>query len=602
MEAIILEILSELRTTGDVDAQFLRGIIHRHNRGILDNDHHFAKNKLLPFYSKVKQEQPERWASWGIDEKTEKRLLQILRVKPRRTSSGVATITVITKPWKCASDCLFCPNDLRMPKSYLSDEPACQRAEYNFFDPYLQVASRLRALKQMGHITDKIELIVLGGTWSDYAMGYQVWFITELFRALNDGDQRDEQARQRWDYYQAKGLDNSVEGRTAWVGHVQAEVDAGEISYNRGFDLLYGRDETWQSIAADQTASLDDLYVQHSRNEVARHRVVGLVIETRPDTINAKNLTLLRQLGCTKVQMGVQSLDRDILKMNRRAISVEKIEEAFTLLRLFGFKIHVHFMLNLLGATPEMDEQDYMRLVTERPFQPDEVKLYPCALVAGTGLGAHYQDGTWRPYTEQELMQVLVADTLNTPAFVRISRMIREFSADDIVVGNKKTNLRQMVESAIEASGQKSAEIRHREISTSAINVENLTVETVAYQGIGSDEYFLQWVTTEQRIAGFLRLSLPSRDYVGDLGADLPIKPGEAMIREVHIYGRVAELHQKGSASQHLGLGKELIEAACAVARDQGFHSINVISSVGTREYYRSLGFADNGLYQQKPL
>ena len=116
----------------------------------------------------------------------ERRLLQVLRMKPRRTASGVATITVITKPWPCSGDCLFCPNDLRMPKSYLHAEPACARAEQNCFDPYLQVSARLTALSQMGHATDKIELIVLGGTWSDYPQGYQTWFMSELFRALND--------------------------------------------------------------------------------------------------------------------------------------------------------------------------------------------------------------------------------------------------------------------------------------------------------------------------------------------------------------------------------------------------------------------------------
>ena len=115
--------------------------------------------------------------------------MRTLRMKPRRTASGVATITVITKPWKCSSDCLYCPNDLRMPKSYLHAEPACQRAERNFFDPYLQVASRLRALEQMGHLCDKVELIVLGGTWSDYPISYQTWFVFELFRALDDAPQ-----------------------------------------------------------------------------------------------------------------------------------------------------------------------------------------------------------------------------------------------------------------------------------------------------------------------------------------------------------------------------------------------------------------------------
>ena len=143
-----------------------------------------SKRHLIAYYLDVKRNDPEHWARWNFTEEQQRRIERTLQMKPRRTASGVATITVLTKPWKCSSDCLYCPNDLRMPKSYLSDEPACQRAERTFFDPYLQVAARLKALTEMGHITDKVELIILGGTWSDYPLAYQIWFVRELFRAL----------------------------------------------------------------------------------------------------------------------------------------------------------------------------------------------------------------------------------------------------------------------------------------------------------------------------------------------------------------------------------------------------------------------------------
>ena len=186
MEQIILNILEALRRGETVDDKALVKLIHAEARREGAEKRDLAKRRLLPFYQRVKREEPARWAGWNVDTELERQLLQVLRMKPRRTASGVATITVITKPWPCSGDCLFCPNDLRMPKSYLHAEPACARAEQNCFDPYLQVSARLTALSQMGHATDKIELIVLGGTWSDYPQGYQTWFMSELFRALND--------------------------------------------------------------------------------------------------------------------------------------------------------------------------------------------------------------------------------------------------------------------------------------------------------------------------------------------------------------------------------------------------------------------------------
>ena len=174
--------------------------------------------------------------------------------------------------------------------------------------------------------------------------------------------------------------------------------------------------------------------------------MVGLVIETRPDAVTPDALTLIRQLGATKIQMGIQSLDQQILDSNDRGIRIERIQRAFGLLRAFGFKIHAHAMVNLLGATPESDKCDYRRLVTEAPYQPDEIKLYPCALIEGARLCRDFDSGAWIPYTEDVLMDVLAADVLATPSFCRISRMIRDFSSNDIKAGNKKPNLRQMVE------------------------------------------------------------------------------------------------------------------------------------------------------------
>lgn len=570
-----------------------------------------SKRQLMVFYQDVQKNQPERWQAWGLTEDQQRRIMRTLQMKPRRTASGVATITVLTKPWKCSSNCLYCPNDLRMPKSYLADEPACQRAERTFFDPYLQVASRLKALREMGHVTDKVELIVLGGTWSDYPQAYQIWFVRELFRALNDGAASMDAAPERKGRYESAGISNDPEKLKQFVANQQAQVDACKLPYNQAFDRLYGESEAWNAVAEWQTATWEELEHEHHINETAQHRVVGLVIETRPERITPAHLLSLRRMGCTKVQMGIQSLDEHVRALNNRHTSTAQIQRAFELLRLFGFKTHVHAMVNLLGATPASDKTDYLRLCTDAAFQPDEVKLYPCVLVEGTGLCAHYADGSWQPYAEGDLVDVLVADTCATPAFTRISRMIRDISAPDIVAGNKKVNLRQLVEQRIDSQNLATAEIRHREVSLANVSAENLALHVVEYTTTATDERFLQWVTPEGKIAGFLRLSLPHSEAMRQLGQEsaaeasmpFPLRANEAMIREVHVYGRVEKLQHAGTNSaQHRGLGTQLVNRACRLAAEAGYVRINVISAVGTRGYYRKLGFYDNGLYQQRML
>ena len=329
---------------------------------------------------------------------------------------------------------------------------------------------------------------------------------------------------------------------------------------------------------------------------------MGLVVETRPDAVTPKRLAALRRLGCTKLQMGIQSLDERILAANHRGIGVDRMQQAFEFARIFGFKTHAHFMTNLLGATPESDAADYRRMVEHPAFKPDEIKLYPCALVDGTELVAHWRDGSWRPYTEQELVNLLAEDVLVTPPFTRISRMIRDISAHDIMTGNKKVNLRQLVDLELAKRPQPVQEIRSREIAFGAAASDEFSLSEIAYETTNTHEVFLQWTTPDNRIAGFLRLSMPNADYVGAHAADLPIDAGEAMIREVHVYGRVAGLHQGGQNAQHRGLGRMLIERACDIARENGYTAINVISAIGTRGYYRKQGFTDNGLYQQRSL
>jgi len=617
MDELILDILKQLRdgSQGALDTHQLEMLINSHNSGIDSSAHSTEREKLipkraiLPYFLQVKQNNDELWQSWNVTPELEERFIRSVRMKPRRTASGVATITVITRPHTCSSNCIYCPCDLRMPKSYLANEPACQRAELTFFDPYVQVAARLQALHQMGHSTDKVELIVLGGTWSDYPESYQYWFIKELFRALNEWPNSPSHIQERLNWYTSFGLQNSEEAVSSFVAEQQAAVFDDTATYNQAFHKLYDTSQPHQSAWSQMQSTYDELVEQQHVNETAAARVVGLVIETRPDTITPDNLRMFRQLGCTKIQIGIQSTRQEILDANQRQMSVAQIKRAFSLIRLYGFKIHSHLMVNLLGATPEADKQDFKTFVTDPGFLPDEIKLYPCALVSGTQLVQKYREGAWQPYAKDELVDVLVQDVLATPPYVRISRMIRDISATDILVGNKHTNLRQMVEQELAAKDVASRvqEIRFREINQQQVRAAELTLQDFTYTTAVSDEHFLQWVTADNKIAGFCRLSLPHWDKLiagaCDVTAnELLVQPGQAMIRELHVYGQALSLGSEGMSAQHQGLGQKLLAKASSIAAEAGYTSLNVISSIGTRAYYRAQGFSDAGLYQQKAL
>ena len=617
MDELILDILKQLRddSQGALDTHRLEMLINSHNSGIDSSAHSTEREKLipkraiLPYFLQIKQNNDELWQSWNVTPELEEKFIRSVRMKPRRTASGVATITVITRPHTCSSNCIYCPCDLRMPKSYLANEPACQRAELTFFDPYVQVAARLQALHQMGHSTDKVELIVLGGTWSDYPESYQYWFIKELFRALNEWPSSPNHIQERLDWYTSFGLQNSEEALSSFVAEQQAAVFDDNTTYNQAFHKLYDTSQPHQNAWSQMQGTYDELVEQQHVNETAAARVVGLVIETRPDTITPDNLHMFRQLGCTKIQIGIQSTRQKILDANKRQMSLAQIKRAFSLIRLYGFKIHSHLMVNLLGATPEADKQDFKTFVTDPGFLPDEIKLYPCALVSGTQLVQKYREGAWQPYIKDELVDVLVQDVLATPPYVRISRMIRDISATDILVGNKHTNLRQMVEQELTAEdvARRVQEIRFREINQQQVSAAELTLQDFVYTTAVSDEHFLQWVTADNKIAGFCRLSLPHWDKLTAGACDvtaneLLVQPGQAMIRELHVYGQALSLGSEGMSAQHQGLGQKLLAKASSIAAEAGYTSLNVISSIGTRAYYRAQGFSDAGLYQQKVL
>jgi len=572
----------------------------------------YLKNQTQaqPFYQKVEilAYFKKNYSTQNLDTKLYQTIIKILQVKPIRTQSGVATVTLLTKPWPCPGQCIFCPADVRMPKSYLANEPGAQRAELNFFDPYLQVMNRLQALKAMGHNLSKVEIIILGGTWESYPLDYRLWFVTQVFQALNDFSlnldqsqtisqryhQLNEQLKKQQEIYLSNQPTENEKNWQSW----QNKVDQGKITYNDLVNQCYLKNTREVKLKQWQKATWEQLTQQQDINQSAKTRNVGLVMETRPDLINEQSLTTLRRMGATKVQIGVQSVNDQILQMNKRGIDSEGIALAFAWLRIFGFKIHAHFMANLYGADVSKDIEDYHRFVTHEDYLPDEIKLYPCSLLQSAPLFDYYQKKLWRPYTQEQLLQVLTHNLQSTPEFIRITRMIRDFSAHDIIDGNKKTNFRQLVENELSKNKIIVKEIRQREIKNQAIQAADLILKEIHYQTSVSDEYFLQMVTPENKIAGFLRLSLPKKntrwqainDYLGS-------KAKAAMIREVHVYGVVSSLGEKGQ-SQHLGLGKKLIAQAKKIAQAHGWQQLRVISAIGLQLYYEKLGFSSNGLYQ----
>jgi len=542
----------------------------------------------------------------GLPEYDEQ-LLNKLRRKPVRTMSGVTPVTVLTKPFPCPGTCIFCPNDVRMPKSYLADEPGAQRAEKNAFDPYLQTYIRLLTYRNLGHPTDKIEIIILGGTWSFYPETYQIWFVKRIFDALHDFgkdiDRREEvvEALQKKSMFHGENISNvTIQGVTldASYNQVVQSIYADEMHRSRGLvqEML---DSGRERSVVDEYATWEELEAAHKENETAPCRSVGLVVETRPDHINEEEVIRVRRLGSTKVQIGFQSLNDKVLDMNKRGHNVAATRRAVKLLRKAGFKIHAHWMPNLYGSSPAEDIADYHTLFGDPDFRPDELKIYPCSLIESAELMQQYQAGTWKPYTHDELLEILVDCFKETPEYCRLTRVIRDIPGTDIVDGNKVTNFRQLVDIELGKQGAKSRDIRAREIGNKKLTSDDLRLDSVVYASSMSDEIFLQYITEDREIAGFLRLSLPYADeqpLVEELA-------GTAMIREVHVYGLSMGIGESEEGrAQHLGLGSKLIEEAVKIARSRGYAKLAVISAIGTRDYYRKRGFVDGNLYQIRDI
>lgn len=486
--------------------------------------------------------------------------------KIQKSQSGIISITVLTSgtpeytnsngerikgTFSCLHNCSFCPNEkpsednnwTQQPKSYLYTEPAVLRANQNDFDPIRQINSRITSLINMGHNIDKIELLVLGGTWSEYPKEYQEEFITKLYYAAN---------------------------------------------------VFYDNDND------DKKREILSLEKEISFNEIAKIHIIGLTLEMRSDSICINEIKRLRRFNCTRVQLGIQHIDNEILRMNNRGETVEKTIKAIKLLKNNCYKIDGHIMLNLYGSSVEKDKFLLEQILTNPDLQLDQIKLYPCAIVPFTKIKELYESGEYKPYEDKYLYELIKYFKMNITKQFRINRIIRDISGHYIQAGYSQqfTSIRQVLKEDMIKNNWKCSCIRCREIKdvNSIINDE-IKLEILEYKASDGDEYYISF-ETDKYLIGFIRLRL---NYNQNL--ILPILENTALIRELHVYSTVINVGSNNNDSiQHKGFGRKLINKAEEIAKSKNFNKIAVISGTGVRNYYKKFGYKLEETYMIKNL
>jgi len=449
-------------------------------------------------------------------------LEKILIKRPIRTLSGVAVVSLFTKPYPCPGKCIFCPTEEGLPKSYLQGEPAAERALKLNFDPFLQVGKRIESLERQGHPTDKIEIRVIGATFSFYPKEYKVWFFANLFAAAN---QRKKITR----------------------------------------------------------ANLKKLKAEQKINEREKNRIVGISIETRPDLLDKGEAILMRSLGITMVELGVQTVFNDVLKRCQRGHGKKETILATRLLKDAGFKVMYQMMPNLPGSDTEKDLKAFKEAVGNENYKPDWLKIYPCLVCKGTKLYEIWRRGEFEPYSDKELVNLLIKIKEIIPYWIRIARLFRDIPAPRIEAGSKISNLREVVQKKMK---KKCKCIRCREVREKYNPKEKIYLFREDYLASKGKEIFLSFENEKRtKLFAFLRLRAPSQYFI-------PALKEAVIIRELHTYGQMISLEQKSLAPQHRGLGKKLMREAEKITKQKfKLPKIAVISGVGVREYYRRLGY-----------
>jgi len=470
-------------------------------------------------------------ASWGERET----LRKILMVKPSRTLSGVAPVAVMTSPYPCPhGKCLPCPggpdHPFHSPQSYTGEEPAAKRAREHSYDPFNQVQARLAQFEILGHRVDKVELIIMGGTMTARPAEYQEEFVSRCIEAMN-----------------------------LYPGGVPAE-------------------------------EAPDIGTVEEANERAGVRCVAITFETRPDWSRREHIGQMLHLGVTKVELGVQHVDDRILAYNRRGCTVGDTVMANTLLRDAGLKVGFHMMPNLPSSTIETDRKMFETLFSDPRFRPDFLKIYPTLVTPGSEIEALWEQGSYTPYSETDLVDLIAYAKSLIPEYTRLQRIQRDIPANLIVAGSRHSNFRQLARDRLTAAGGRCRCIRCREIGRLPSRVEPEIRETV-YECCGGIEHFISAVSGDSLI-GFARLRFPSMTFRPEL-------EGAALMRELHVYGMLVPVGMNAEAEewQHRSHGRALLARAEEISRDAGFRSLAIMSGIGVRPYYRRQGYERRGPY-----
>uniref|UniRef100_A0A7C2Z925 tRNA carboxymethyluridine synthase n=1 Tax=Ignisphaera aggregans TaxID=334771 RepID=A0A7C2Z925_9CREN len=462
--------------------------------------------------------------------------------------SGVLVVAIMTKPYPCPhGKCIYCPGgpEHGTPQSYVGKEPALMRGIQTGFDPYSQFHLRIRQYEHLGHRPSKVDVVVMGGTFTAMPLDYQEWFVTSIYEAAN----------------------------------------------------------RYPKPRPQELPCLEEAQI---RNETASIRIVGLTIETRPDYCKEKHVDQILRFGATKVELGVQSIYEEILRRVNRGHSVRDTVDSTRISKDAGLKVAYHIMLGLPGSDPDKDV-DMVREIFENPdFRPDMLKIYPTLVIEGTKLYDLWKRGEYRALTDEEAVEIIAKMYRYIPKWVRVIRIQRDIPADLITAGPKKANLRELVEKRVLELGMAIREIRFREVGRQAvfrgIRPRHVEFTKEVYEASKGVEVFLAAEDQHNNVLiGLLRLRIPSTSPHRP-----EIDSRTAMIRELHVYGPqipVGEYWENGW--QHRGWGSKLLKIAEEVARYEfSCTKILVLSGVGAREYYRLHGYSRlaNSPYMFKDL
>uniref|UniRef100_A0A7C5XFM7 Elongator complex protein 3 n=1 Tax=Ignisphaera aggregans TaxID=334771 RepID=A0A7C5XFM7_9CREN len=455
--------------------------------------------------------------------------------RPTRMLSGVTIVAVMTKPYPCPHGrCIYCPGgpEFGTPQSYIGNEPALMRGIQTNFDPYEQVRLRLRQYEILGHIPSKVEIIIMGGTFSAMPIDYQEWFVTNVFEAVN-------------------------------------------------------------RYPMPKPETMSSLKEAHLRNETAKIRVVGLTIETRPDWAKEKQIDFMLYLGATKVELGVQSIYDDVLKFISRGHSVKDTVEATRLLKDAGYKVVYHIMPGLPKSDLDKDLEMVKEIFENPDYKPDMLKIYPVLVIEGTKLYDLWREGLYKALNDDEAIELISEFYRYIPRWARIMRIQRDIPASLIIAGPKKANLRELIEKKAIEKGIKINEIRFREVGRQLLyknkKLNKITITKEYYEASKGIEIFLAAEDIENDILiGLLRLRIPS-----EKPHRAEIDTRTALVRELHIYGPQVPIGSYiNDAWQHKGWGMKLLRIAEEIARFEfNCNKIYVLSGVGVREYYRKQGY-----------